>query len=464
MSLSPSVFAYTLNTVWVTRSKILRLLPCFLLILLCSLGPPSWAQAAPDTKASDTKDSDKKVDKEFYTPQQRLDAMKAAALYKAKAVADANIMDGRKQDKKQFQLHFNDKVICDFATPGKDMGGKTPKFACKITSVESADGKVVQTLTADMDDSEPLKVKFGADDNEVYAELPATRLMWALGFYADSWFPVRVECHNCPENPVSGSGAAATRTYDPATIVRKYPGHKMYEAGKPEQGWEWAELGPDNGRPLYEKDGLKLLAAFLKHSDNKAPQQRLVCDTVHVDQKTQPFTTTCDDSIMLIQDVGATFGGGGAFTSNTGAKMNLHNWSSDPLWNKVGTDGAPKQCQAQLHNSLTAHGGLKDPDISEDGRRFLAGLMCQLTDQQIKDLFVLSRAYQMPEWHNKDGSYKAGVTQDSVIQQWVDAFKQKREDLANGRCEWQQKPADLAVIDNPAGLATVPNYCAAKPY
>ena len=463
MSLSPSVFVSSLKVDSVKHS-LMRLQPWFALVLVCSFAGISWAQAAPDTKAADTKDSDKKVDKEFYTPQQRLDAMKAAAVYKPKAVADANIMEGRKQDKKQFQFHYNDKVICDFATPGKDMGGKTPKFACKITSVESADGKVVQTLTADMDDSEPLKVKFGTDDNEVYAELPATRLMWALGFYADSWFPVRVECHNCPENPVSGSGAAATRTYDPATIVRKYPGHKMYEVGKQEQGWEWAELGPDNGRPLYEKDGLKLLAAFLKHSDNKAPQQRLVCDKVKVDEKTQPFTTTCDNSIMLIQDVGATFGGGGAFTSNTGAKMNLHNWSSDPLWNKVGTEGAPKACQAQLHNSLTAHGGLKDPNISEDGRRFLAGLMCQLTDEQIKDLFILSRASEMPEYHNKDGSFKSGVTADSVVQQWVVAFKQKREDLAKGRCEWQQKPADLSVIDNPAGLATVPNYCTAKPY
>src|SRR5208282_561057 len=212
------------KTILFVRGTMVRLLPWFALVLVCCLGRIAWAQAA-DTAA--TKDADKKMDKEFYTPQQRLVAMKAAALYKAKAVSDADIMAGRKQDPKQFQLHFNDKVICDFVTPGKDMGGKTPKFACKITSVESADGKVVQTLTADMDDSEPLKVKFGTDDNEVYAELPATRLMWALGYYADSWFPVRVECHDCPENPVSGSGPAATRTYDPATIVRKYPGHKM---------------------------------------------------------------------------------------------------------------------------------------------------------------------------------------------------------------------------------------------
>lgn len=80
----------------------------------------------------------------------------------------------------------------------------------------------------------------------------------------------------------------------------------MYEVGKEEEGWSWKELDSLNGRPSYEKDGLKLIAAFMKHSDNKPPQQRLVCDKVHVDQSTQPFTTKCEKSVMLIQDVGAT--------------------------------------------------------------------------------------------------------------------------------------------------------------
>jgi hypothetical protein len=165
---------------------------------------------------------------------------------------------------------------------------------------------------------------------------------------------------------------------------------------------------------------------------------------------------------MLVQDVGATFGSGGAFTSNTGAKMNLQNWSSTSLWNKVGTDAAPKPCEATLHKSLTATDGLSNPAISEEGRRFDAGLMCQLSDHQIEQLFEVSRASEMPEYHNHDGSFKTGVTDASVVQKWVAAFKQKREDLAKGRCQWKEKPADLKVVDNPMGLASVPNFCVAK--
>ena len=218
--------------------------------------------------------------------------------------------------------------------------------------------------------------------------------------------------------------------FDPANIVRKFSWKKMTESGKDDEGWSWKELDSANGRPTYERDGLKLLAAFMKHSDNKPPQQRLTCHKVDVDTKDY----SANDYLRRVRDAGAgrrgDVRGRRLFTSNDGAKMNLDNWSKTSLWNKVGTDGSPKPCQATLHNSLTAKDGLKDPAISEEGRRLDAGLMCQLTDQQISDLFTVARASEMPEYHNKDGSFKTGVTDASVVQKWVAAFKQKREDLA----------------------------------
>jgi len=403
-------------------------------------------------------DKSDKVQKEFYTPKDRQAAMHSATLFVHTKIAEMDVAQGPPQSKKQFNFHLNDKVTCDFDKPGSQMGGKTPKFSCKLTRVESTGG-AVQTLTPDMDE-EPVKVKFGADNREVYAEVISTRLMWALGYYADAWFPVRVVCNNCPDNPESGSGSRATRNYDQATIVRKADGHKMYEVGKDDEGWSWKELDQFNGRPIYERDGLKLLGAFIQHSDNKPPQQRLVCDHVSVDQTTNPFTTTCGESRMLVQDVGATFGSGGWFTSNGGAKVNLSNWSGKKLWNKVGNPGTPEAdcpvCQAALKKSLTATDGLGNPTISEEGRRFLAGLMCQLSDQQIEDLFKIARLAEMPENKGKDEA--------TVVRDWVNAFKAKREQLASGRCRWNQKPADLNAIDNPSGLPTVPNLCSAKPF
>lgn len=437
---------------WPTRARV-TVLTLLSLVVICS--PASWSQ-------TQTPEPTPKVKPQFFIAKDRQEAIRKAAIYTPKAVAEADIMAGPAQKKGQFQFHMNDKVTCEFVTPGKQMGGNTPKFLCKIVKVESLDG-TVQTATDQIND-DPLKVKFGDDNREVYAEIVSSRLLWALGFYTDGWYPIRVECTNCPADPETGSGDRAPRTFKEASVVRKFDGHKMVESGKDDQGWSWKELEALNGRPTYEKDGLKLIAAFIHHSDNKPPQQRLVCDTVNTDTTTNPIIVTCHVSGMVVQDVGATFGGGGAFTNNKTAKINFQEWSAKSVWKKVGSAGDPQppQCQATLHKSLTAKDGLGDPMISEEGRRFTAGLMCQVSDQQITDMFKLARVAEMPEFHNSDGSFKQGMSEDSITQQWVTVFKQKREDIAAGRCQWKNQPADLNVIDNPANLPTVPNNCVAK--
>ncbi len=434
-----------------------RAIAFMMLLLAVASSQKLWSQTP-------TPEPTLKVKPQFFTPKDRQEAIRKASIFTPKAVADADIMAGPAQKKKEFQFHFNDKVTCEFVSPGQQMGGNTPKFLCKITRIESLDGQV-QTLT-DQTNDDPLKVKFGADNKEVYAEIVSSRLLWVLGFYTDAWFPIRVECTNCPADPESGSGDRAPRTFNQASVVRKFDGHKMYETGKEDEGWSWKEFEELNGRPTYEKDGLKLMAAFISHSDNKPPQQRLVCDTVNMDTTTHPVTTTCTNSQMVVQDVGATFGSGGAFTSNSTAKMNLHEWSNKPVWSKVGSASSnkPPQCQAVLHKSLTAKDGLNNPTISEEGRRLTAGLLCQLSDQQITNLFKLSRVAEMPEYHNSDGTFKQGQSEDSIVQEWVTVFKEKREDVAKGRCQWKNQPTDLVVIDNPAGLSSVPNYCSAKVY
>ena len=135
-----------------------RLVLIFSFAMICAT--TAWAQTTtpPNTLTV----------KRFVTSQEREDAIRKASVYTAKSVADADIMAGPKQKKKEFQFHLNDKVTCDFVSPGQEMGGNTPKFLCKITKVESLDG-TVQTLTPEMDDSDPLKMKFGASNKEVYA-------------------------------------------------------------------------------------------------------------------------------------------------------------------------------------------------------------------------------------------------------------------------------------------------------
>src|SRR3712207_5805004 len=57
---------------------------------------------------------------------------------------------------------FGATVSCSYVD--EQMGGKSPKFLCKVNERDT------------------VKVKFGADNGEVFGEVLATRLLWVLGF------------------------------------------------------------------------------------------------------------------------------------------------------------------------------------------------------------------------------------------------------------------------------------------
>ncbi len=246
----------------------------------------------------------------------------------------------------------NAEVEC--SSVDKDMSGNTPKFTCKLPS------------------GEQVKVKYGADNGEVYAEVAATRLLWALGYGADAMYPVRVRCHGCPEDEVGDRDRAtkgdsdrdtkkadrtpatgAPRYFEFAAIERKSPGRELEGPDGP--GWTWPELDrvdPESGgATTAQRDGLKLLAAVLQHSDSKRQQQRLVCDD------DLPPSAPCTRPFMLISDLGKTFGKAHIFNRDKAASVNLEGWQKIPVW----TDD--RGCRAKLDKSLT--GTLDDPVVSE---------------------------------------------------------------------------------------------------
>jgi hypothetical protein len=72
-------------------------------------------------------------------------------------------------------------------------------------------------------------------------------------------------------------------------------------------------------------------------------------------------------------------------------------------------------------------GTLENPRISEEGRKFLADLLVQLTDMQLHDLFEAAR---FPGRSTASGT----ATYRPTIAQWVDAFKQKRDEVVSVTC------------------------------
>jgi hypothetical protein len=337
------------------------------------------------------------ADKDPYknlSQDQRMAAVRMAQLWTPISVSELDLKAGPPM---RGRLAPGESVTCDFFE--KDSGGKTPKFWCRM----SADDEV--------------KVKYGEQNGEVYAEVGATRLLWVLGFGADGMYPVKVVCRGCSADPSNAEGKQTaptpSHTFDPAVIERPFPGDVM-ESGR-NSGWAWTDLNSVDqtrgGAPVAQRDALKLLAVFMQHTDTKPSQQRLLClDTVKGVSASPDGS--CKHPFMMLGDLGKTFGKANMFNKDNPGAVNLKAWSEARIWR--GDDG----CVGDMNQSFT--GTLDRPKISDEGRKFLADLLLQLSDRQIRDLFEVS------QFTRRDKS--------SSIDDWVRVFKQKRDEIANRRC------------------------------
>jgi hypothetical protein len=333
------------------------------------------------------------------TPADRLGAIHRAQVWTATDVAafDFKAGDG--------EFAPWSTVTCTHVV--KTYSGKTPKFGCALAP------------------GEDVKVKYGAENSEVYSGVAATRLLRALGFGVDALYPVHVECRGCPASLGGTAMGSGVFRFEVAAIEHKLKGKDIVVNNQ--EGWRWAELDLVNpaagGAPRAQRDALKLMAVFLQHTDNKAEQQRLTClppATPSPASTSSPKATACDMPFMMIHDLGKTFGHASRLNREEVSGANLANWSTTPIWKDA------RQCIGNLSKSFT--GNLTNPPIKEEGRKFLADLLVQLTDAQLIDLFTVAHFAEGP------GRMRASGTAGDTVGLWVQVFKQKRDEIVRAHC------------------------------
>jgi hypothetical protein len=361
-------------------------------------GPSNQKPAEPPGQPPDAKGKKKKkavasrID--LPTKEARLAFIRRAQVW---APTNVSEMDMRMGPQGPGAFQPNEMVTCDFVTA--KLSGSSRKFDCR-----TGDGKVV-------------KVRYGTVNGEVEGSVLASRLLWALGFGADRDYPVRVTCRGCSTDPWTKRAAVpGEQVFDPATIEVKSDGHEM-KAGNNE-GWAWPELAlvdeAYGGATRAQRDALTLLAVFMQHTDSKTVQQRLLCLPGGMTSE-----GVCDKPFLMVHDVGLTFGHGNFLNRTTTGSVNFTEWARTPVWR----DG--EACVAHMSQSKT--GTLGDPHISDAGRQFLADLLVQLTDRQLRDLFEVARVDRRSRTPNRSVA-------PATIDEWVTAFKQKRDEIVNHTC------------------------------
>jgi len=329
----------------------------------------------------------------------REDALASAQVWSKPAIPISRF-DFAANPPRGFQV--SDEVSCRFVV--RKLSGRTQKFHCQLP-----DGRI-------------FKVKYGAQNAELQAEVAGTRLLRALGFSADDMFVVRaVHCDGCPRFPFYslkcneqldlpalcfGGPLAAdgVRTFTPVVIERRLDG-TVIEASD-DQGWSWYEIdridSSRGGATRAEVDAFRVVAMLLAHWDNKGANQRLICPAGRELPDGQ-----CAAPVAMIQDLGATFGP---------MRVDLPSWRATPIWR----DRAA--CTISMHALPYEGGTFPDVSVSEAGRVMAVRLLEQLSRDQLRQLFIASR---MTSYDGIDGEARNADT-------WARVFEDKVRQIREG--------------------------------
>lgn len=356
------------------------------LVIACESTTAEQAQKAAAPKPNKSK----KV-----TDAERVDALSRATVWAAPATPIAQARLGSDPDQPQ-------SIECTFAVT--DVGGTAPKFDCTL------------------ENGERIRVKYGRTP-EIPSEVAVSRLLHTLGFGADDVMLVpKLRCYGCPAEPfvtMRTLGLAGAhdlygkvmnkdsyKDFEWVAVERKHWGRAI-ETDEIE-GWAFFELDlidpKKGGAPKAHVDALRLLAVMIAHWDNKSENQRLVC----LSEKDWPDGGKCSKPLAMLQDVGSSFGP---------RKVDLEKWEQFSMW----ADRA--SCTATMDGLPYNGATFKPTKISDAGRKHLASLLEQLTDQQITALFSGARFDQAKGMVGFNAS---------PVSEWVRVFKKKVRQVADG--------------------------------
>jgi hypothetical protein len=296
-------------------------------------------------------------------------------------------------------LPVNTPVVCRFISD--EPTGTSAKFDCVL------DGGAV------------VKVKYSRNP-EINAETAASKLLRTLGYAADH---VRIvpwlRCYGCPRYPFVTlqllSLARSTDMLGPHGYASAYTDFEWvavesrFDApaieSDTQQGWAWFELEASHA-PQSDLDAFRLLAVFLAHWDNKSENQRLVCLDTFPGATLEP----CARPLLMIQDLGATFGP---------LKVDLAEWSSRPIWDDR------SRCTVSMRSLPYRGATFGDARISEGGRVQLGRQLSALSSEDIRKLFSDARFH----------AFYSGTDDEKDIAAWTAAFRRRVDQIVNtGPC------------------------------
>ena len=326
-------------------------------------------------------------------------------------------------------LPNNKVVVCDFTQ--SESGGTTPKFDCDHITAYNTVEDAAQKQNAIPHALTKAKVRYGrAANNDVkpYSMVIATRIAWALGFFADIETPVQeVICHGCTNDPFHQKASAAGQSFTFTTAsleqhadltgiigIDKHGKDLTYRrAHGPTDAWYWTEGRDHITEPTRRAqfEALELLTVFLKDGDSKAAQNKLGCFPGAFDHR----AGICNVPVMMVHDFGNALGSDGLKVH----PLSFDAWSNAKIWDDA------KTCKAAIRNNIGNGSGLDHPIIHQAGLQLLADSLERLIadDANVLAIFSASRI----ERYNDHGT-------THTAREWADLFKKRARVIIDSHC------------------------------
>jgi hypothetical protein len=254
-----------------------------------------------------------------------------------------------------------------FTFESEDLEGSNPKFNVRDT------------------DGVKWKIKLGA---EARPETVASRFVWAMGYHTDREYLLpEVEVMGLPKHLHRGGDLV-----EHGGIMRDAR-LKHEIGGKKIANWAWKD---NKFVGTHELDGLRVMMAIIDNWDLKTENNAVR------EEKREDGT---EERVFEVSDLGASFGTTGFKVSHDASKGNVEAYKKADFITDVKPDSVsfavPSRPEAVLVFNIPEYSdrvGMRwiGKDIPTPSVHWIAGMLGQLSDQQIRDAFR-SAGYLGPE-------------------------------------------------------------------
>jgi hypothetical protein len=265
-----------------------------------------------------------------------------------------------------------------------------------------------------------------ARQNEVFTEVAATRILWALGFPADHMYSaLAANCIGCGADPF-GSNLKDNKAslHDKPVSFRIVAVERLLPMDPIDPGddetWSWSDAAAfyANGWTRQQKvgfDAYRLALAMLTFHNALDSQNRLVC----AEWKPGTNPKVCARPVILVQDVGSTFGKPGGMGNNS--RGDFADWQGQRVF------ANPDRCELKypLKN---------DPTVLKEAQDLLVRRLDNLDRERVKAIFTAAR-FQMVDQKqlSRLRHSAAGNAEDAALNEWTDAFMQRVAEVRSAR-------------------------------